>query len=103
MRPTSSWSISATSIGRTARISLPLPHKSCVASWLIAPDGGWQTSAPARLDRVDILTLDRALEQLQELDPDQARIVELRFFGDLTVEETAIVMRSSPATVKREW
>ena len=61
-------------------------------------------SAPASpVDPIDLLELDRVLQQLEVLDPDQARIVELRFFGGLTVEETASVMGSSPATVKREW
>jgi RNA polymerase sigma factor (TIGR02999 family) len=55
------------------------------------------------LDPVDTLAIDRALHQLEALDPDQARIVELRFFAGLTVEETASVIGSSPATVKREW
>src|SRR6478672_8241196 len=55
------------------------------------------------LDPVDILALDRALQKLETLDPDQARIVELRFFGGLTVEETAAAIGKSPATVKREW
>ena len=56
-----------------------------------------------RLDPLDALAIDRALQQLEELDPDQARIVELRFFAGLTVEETASVVGMSPATVKREW
>jgi RNA polymerase sigma-70 factor (ECF subfamily) len=51
----------------------------------------------------DILALDRALEALAKLDPEQARLVELRFFGGLTVEETAEEMNISPATVKRHW
>jgi len=55
------------------------------------------------LDAVETLALDRALGELERLDPDQGRIVELRFFGGLTVEETAAAMRISPATVKREW
>lgn len=55
------------------------------------------------VDSVDILTLDTALEELERLDPGQGRIVELRFFGGLTVEETAEVLGVSPATVKREW
>jgi RNA polymerase sigma factor (TIGR02999 family) len=54
-------------------------------------------------DALDVLELDRVLQELEQLDPDQARIVELRFFGGLTVEETAAVVGSSPATVKREW
>ena len=55
------------------------------------------------VDPVDILALDRALHKLEELDADQGRIVELRFFGGLTVEETAAAIGKSPATVKREW
>ncbi|MGE3705362.1 MAG: ECF-type sigma factor, partial [Vicinamibacterales bacterium] len=50
-----------------------------------------------------LLDLDRALQELERLDPDQGRIVELRFFAGLTVEETAALLRISPATVKREW
>jgi RNA polymerase sigma-70 factor, ECF subfamily len=60
-------------------------------------------SPDAPVDRIDLLALDRALSGLEDLDPDQARLVELRFFGGLTVEETAAVMGISPATVKREW
>jgi RNA polymerase sigma factor (TIGR02999 family) len=52
---------------------------------------------------VDALALDVALERLASLDPQQARIVEMRFFGGLTVEETADVLKISPRTVKREW
>jgi RNA polymerase sigma factor (TIGR02999 family) len=52
---------------------------------------------------VDLLALDEALTRLAALDARQARIVELRFFGGLTVEETAEVLNVSPATVKREW
>jgi RNA polymerase sigma-70 factor (ECF subfamily) len=51
----------------------------------------------------DILALDRALEKLAAIDAEQARLVELRFFGGLTVEETAEAMAISPATVKRHW
>jgi RNA polymerase sigma-70 factor (ECF subfamily) len=52
---------------------------------------------------VDILALDAALERLTAIDPQQGRIVELRFFGGLTVEETAVFLKISPATVKRDW
>jgi len=58
---------------------------------------------PGPVDRVDILALNRALETLEALDAEQSRIVELRFFGGLTVEETAAALGVSPATVKREW
>jgi RNA polymerase sigma factor (TIGR02999 family) len=52
---------------------------------------------------VDVLALDEALTRLATFDPEQARIVELRYFGGLTVEETADVVGVSPATVKRQW
>lgn len=51
----------------------------------------------------DILALDTALDRLAALDPIQARIVELRYFGGMTVEETAEATAVSPATVKRHW
>lgn len=51
----------------------------------------------------DPLDLDFVLSKLAELDNVQARVVELRFFGGMTVEEIALVMQLSPATVKREW
>jgi RNA polymerase sigma factor (TIGR02999 family) len=52
---------------------------------------------------VDILTLNNAMDRLSVLDERQARVVELRVFGGLTVEEAAEVLELSPATVKREW
>jgi RNA polymerase sigma factor (TIGR02999 family) len=52
---------------------------------------------------VDVLALDTALEKLAALDPQQAKIVELRYFGGLTVEEVAEALEISPATVKRHW
>lgn len=51
----------------------------------------------------DVIAVDAALNRLAQLDPDQERIVELRFFAGLTVEETAQVLGRSPRTVKREW
>ncbi|MFO0974606.1 MAG: sigma-70 family RNA polymerase sigma factor [Phycisphaerae bacterium] len=72
--------------------------------------GGGQTVQPldelliAFEDRsTDLLTLDAALERLAEMDPQQSQIVELRFFGGLTVEETAGVLGVSPSTVERGW
>jgi len=50
-----------------------------------------------------LLKLNEALNQLAKIDPRQSRIVELRYFGGLTIEETAEVIIVSPATVKREW
>jgi len=52
---------------------------------------------------LEFLELDTALEKLAALDARQAKIVELRFFGGLTVEETAEVLSISPKTVKRDW
>jgi RNA polymerase sigma factor (TIGR02999 family) len=52
---------------------------------------------------VDVVALDGALEKLAALDERQAHIVELRFFGGMTVEEAADALDISPATVKREW
>jgi RNA polymerase sigma factor (TIGR02999 family) len=52
---------------------------------------------------IDVLALDEVLTRLATIDARQARVVELRFFGGLSVEETADVMSISPATVKREW
>ncbi len=52
---------------------------------------------------VDIIELNEALEFLEQFEVTQAKIVELRFFGGLTIEETAHTLHISPATVKREW
>jgi RNA polymerase sigma factor (TIGR02999 family) len=52
---------------------------------------------------VDLTAIDAALARLETIDPGQGRIVELRFFGGLSIEETAEVVGVSPATVKREW
>ena len=51
----------------------------------------------------EIVALDDALNRLAELDPQQARLVELRFFGGLSIEETASLLGVSPATIKRNW
>lgn len=51
----------------------------------------------------DLLALHDVLNRLAEIDPEQGRLVELRFFGGLTIEETAEVMHISHATVEREW
>ena len=52
---------------------------------------------------VDLLALNLALHKLEDLDPQQSRIVELRFFGGLTIEESAEVLSVSHATVERQW
>ena len=60
-------------------------------------------AAPEAGEAIDLVALDDALNRLAALDPLQARIVELRYFGGLTVEETAAAVKLSPATVKRHW
>jgi DNA-directed RNA polymerase specialized sigma24 family protein len=52
---------------------------------------------------VPILALDRALDRLEKVDADLARVVELRAFGGLTIEETAKALSVSPSTAKRDW
>jgi RNA polymerase sigma factor (TIGR02999 family) len=67
--------------------------ESALAHLLAAPASPW----------MELLALDEALDRLKALDPQQARVVELRFFGELGVDETAQCLGISPATVKREW
>ncbi|MEP6707399.1 MAG: sigma-70 family RNA polymerase sigma factor [Pyrinomonadaceae bacterium] len=51
----------------------------------------------------EVVALDDALKQLEQMDPQQGRVVELRFFGGLTIEQTAEALHLSPTTIKREW
>jgi len=51
----------------------------------------------------DLVALDEALTSLAEIDPRRSRVVELRFFGGLSIEETAEVLKVSPTTVERDW
>ena len=60
-------------------------------------------NVPTQERDINLLALDDALQELARLDPQQSRIVELRYFGGLSIEETATVVGVSPATVKREW
>jgi RNA polymerase sigma factor (TIGR02999 family) len=59
--------------------------------------------APAASLGVDVLALDVAMEKLSRMDERQSRLVELRFFAGLTVEETAAALEVAPITVKRDW
>jgi len=63
------------------------------------------TTQPSSTDgqTVDVLDLHLALEELETLDAAQSRVVELRYFGGLTIEEAAVVMGVSASSVKREW
>ena len=57
----------------------------------------------AASNEIPVLALDQALDRLERVDPDLAKIVELRAFGGLTIEEAALVLSVSPSTVKRDW
>ena len=60
-------------------------------------------SFPTAKREVDLIALDEALQSLAELDPIQAQVVELRFFGGLTIEEAAHALDTTPAIIRREW
>jgi RNA polymerase sigma factor (TIGR02999 family) len=71
-------------------------------------DGGYKLTldesiAPARTRSVNLIALDDALNGLAKFDQQQSRIVELRFFAGLSIEETSQVLGVAPATVKRHW
>jgi RNA polymerase sigma factor (TIGR02999 family) len=71
--------------------------------------GGWhkveltEASDVAQTREIDMIALDLALKDLNARDPQQCRIIELRYFGGLTIEDTAKFLKISPATVKRDW
>ena len=66
-------------------------------------DSEIQVSSGQELDYPTLIALDKALENLEELHPEQCRIIELRYFAGMTIEETSKVMNVAPATVKRHW
>ena len=68
-----------------------------------AEGGAADVFADPKLPQVDLIAVDRALTELEQLDAQQSRVVELRFFGGLTIEEAAEALEISEATVKREW
>ncbi len=71
--------------------------------------GAWQKVAledalgVAQGKEVDLIALDDALRSLAAFDPHRSRVVELRYFGGLTIEETAEILKRSPASIKRDW
>jgi RNA polymerase sigma factor (TIGR02999 family) len=79
--------------GDASRVSLDLGGE-------LAHDNEAGTLPPPSLDLTDV---DRALKRLEQLDPHLSRIVEMRFFGSLSIEDTASALGVSAATVKREW
>jgi RNA polymerase sigma factor (TIGR02999 family) len=78
-----------------------LSQKRDGARLMVSLDAAAEVEAPSPI--ADLLAIDDALTKLGSLDSDQQRIVELRFFAGLTVDETAHVVGRSPRTVKREW
>jgi len=70
-------------------------------------DGGYRLtldeSLAFKMPSVDMVALDDSLHELAKLDPQQCRIVEMKFFGGLSIEETADALKLSPTTVKRHW
>jgi len=85
--------------GGPQRVALDDVHPASVE----AAYAGAGYGRPGSAGDIDVLALDEALSRLAALDADLARVVELRYFGGLTVEEVAEVMATSPATVKRHW
>lgn len=67
-----------------------------------SPQAADSPSLPEEME-IDFAAVDDALKRLEALDPQQGRLVELRFFGGLSIRETADIIGVSPATVKREW
>jgi RNA polymerase sigma-70 factor, ECF subfamily len=85
--------------GGPQRVTLDDANVADVAAGV---EGAFRRPEPAP-DDIDVLALDEALSRLAALDAELAKVVELRYFGGLTVEEVADVMGTSPATVKRQW
>jgi RNA polymerase sigma factor (TIGR02999 family) len=86
--------------GGPQRVTLDDANAANVEAAFVGASAG---AAVRRPDDVDVLALDEALARLAVLDAELAKLVELRYFGGLTVEEVADVMGTSPATVKRQW
>jgi RNA polymerase sigma-70 factor (ECF subfamily) len=78
-----------------------LAEKRDGARLVVSLEAADDVATPSPL--TDVLAIDEALQRLGQIDPDQQRLVELRFFAGLTVDETAHVLNRSPRTVKREW
>ncbi len=69
----------------------------------VLQEEGEDSAPPAQEEEIDFAAVDDALKRLEVLDPQQGKLVELRFFGGLSIKETADTIGVSPATVKREW
>jgi len=103
------WSNRAQVLGVAARMMRRVlldhaaGHNASKRPGLLAQTQFLEAQAVALPKPVDIVDVDIALTELQELDPQLAALVELRFFGGLSIDEAAEVLGTSPATVEREW
>jgi len=102
------WTCRAQILGLAARMMRRILVRHAEARNAQKRDGGFRVPLDDQLELVengqlDIQSLDSALNRLEEIDERQARIVELRFFSGLTVEDTAAALDLSTATIKREW
>jgi len=106
---TYSWENRAHFFGAAARAMRRILVNHAVARQRVKRGGGRlkvaldEQTVPAGEPDYDVIALDQALGELVLLDPRKCTIVELRFFGGLTVKEIALLQDISPATVKREW
>ncbi|MEO5896488.1 MAG: sigma-70 family RNA polymerase sigma factor [Vicinamibacterales bacterium] len=103
------WQDRAHFIGISARLMRRVLVDHARARGYLKRGGGAQQVTlheglvPSQDPALDVVALDRALEALAKVDPRKSRVVELRFFGGLSVEETADALHVSPDTVKRDW
>ena len=104
------WQNPGELIGSAAQMMRRVLVNHAIARKAAKRDWGLRTALPEDLalpgedrETVDLEALDAALDQLAALDARQARVVELRYFAGLSIEETAAVLELSPATIKREW
>lgn len=102
------WSCKAQVMGLAATMMRRILVNYSQTRSALKRDGGIRVPLDEALEQIeggdlDVQQIDSALSRLGEVDPRQERIVELRFFSGLTVEETASTLELSPATVKREW
>jgi RNA polymerase sigma-70 factor, ECF subfamily len=110
-QPGVSWRSSAHVVALAAQMMRRVLVNHAVARHRKKRGQGWQRvtidtglELPGQQVRpLDLLEVDDLLRRLAELDPRQARVVELHFFGGMTVEEIAAALEISPATAKREW
>jgi RNA polymerase sigma factor (TIGR02999 family) len=102
------WENRAHFFGIAARAMRPVRVERARARGAAKRGGGrvrvtLDSRLPAAERDVELQALDAALARLAEVDPDLERLVDLRYFGGLSIEETARVLGASPATVKRRW